>query len=59
MLKFLPAIYPFIFVVISCVITELHARNYRFVRILSERLKFILGTDALPVSPQSSADPPM
>ncbi|CAI8043366.1 hypothetical protein GBAR_LOCUS24059, partial [Geodia barretti] len=43
MFKFLPAIYPFIFVVISCVIMELHARNYRIVKILSERLKTILG----------------
>ena len=43
MFKFLPAIYPFILVVISCVIMELHARNYKIVRILSERLKIILG----------------
>jgi hypothetical protein len=43
MFKFIQAIYPFIFVVISCVIMELHARNYRIVKILSERLKIILG----------------
>ena len=43
MLNFIPAIYPFVLVIISCILMELHARNYRIVKILWRPFKIILS----------------
>ena len=43
MLNFVPAIYPLILVIISCILMELHARNYRIVGILWKPFKGILS----------------
>ena len=43
MLNLLPAIYPLVLVIISCILIELHARNYRIVGILWKPFKIILS----------------
>ena len=43
MLNFVPVIYPLVLVIISCILMELHARNYRIVGIMWKPLKFILS----------------
>ena len=43
MLNFVPAIYPLVLVIISCILMELHARNYRIVGILWKPFKIILS----------------
>ena len=43
MLNLVPAIYPLVLVVISCILMELHARNYRIVGILWKPFKIILN----------------
>ena len=43
LLNFIPVIYPLIVVIISCVLMELHARNYRMVRLLWKPFKIILS----------------
>ena len=43
MLNLVPAIYPLVLVVISCILMELHARNYRIVGILWKPFKIILS----------------
>ncbi|CAI8041757.1 hypothetical protein GBAR_LOCUS23169, partial [Geodia barretti] len=43
MLNFLPAIYLLVLVILSCILIELHARNFAIVRILWKPLNFILS----------------
>ena len=43
MLNFLPGLYSFVLVIISCILTELHTRNYRIVRNLWKPFKMILS----------------
>ena len=43
MLNIVLAIYPLVLVIISCILMELHARNYRIVGILWKPLKIILS----------------
>ena len=43
MLNLVPAIYPLVLVIISCILMELHARNYRIVGILWRPFKVILS----------------
>ena len=43
MLNLVPAIYPLVLVIISCILMELHARNYRIVGILWKPFKIILS----------------
>ena len=43
MLNLVPAIYPLVLVIISCILMELHARNYRLVGILWKPFKMILS----------------
>ena len=43
MLNFVPAIYPLVLVIISCILMELHARNYAIVRIPWKPIKIILS----------------
>ena len=43
MLNFIPAIYPFVLFVTSCILMELHARNYRIVGILWKPFRIILS----------------
>ena len=43
MLNLVPAIYPLVLVIISCILMELHARNYRIVGILWKPFKMILS----------------
>ena len=43
MLNLVPAIYPLFLVIISCILMELHARNYRIVGILWKPFKIILS----------------
>ena len=43
MLDLVPAIYPLVLVIISCILMELHARNYRIVGILWKPFKIILS----------------
>ena len=43
MLDLVPAIYPLVLVIISCILMELHARNYRLVGILWKPFKMILS----------------
>ena len=43
MLNLVPAIYPLVLVIISCIFMELHARNYRIVGILWKPFKIILS----------------
>ena len=43
MLNFIPTVYPFVLVIISCILMELHARNYRIVGILWKPFKIILS----------------
>ena len=43
MLDLVPAIYPLVLVIISCILMELHARNYRLVGILWKSFKIILS----------------
>ena len=43
LLNFIPAIYPLIVVIISCVLMELHARNHRMVRLLWKPFKIIIS----------------
>ena len=43
MLNFLPAIYPLVLVIISCILIDLHARNFTVVRILWKPLNFLLS----------------
>ena len=43
LLNFIPAIYPLIVVIISCLLMELHARNHRIVRLLWRPFKIILS----------------
>ena len=43
MLNLVPAIYPLVLVIISCILMELHARNYRPVGILWKPFKMILS----------------
>ena len=43
MLNLVPAIYPLVLVIISCILMELHARNYRIVGILWKLFKIILS----------------
>ena len=43
MLNLVPAIYPLFLVIISCILMELHARNYRIVGILWKPFKMILS----------------
>ena len=42
MLNLVPAIYPLVLVIISCILMELHARNYRIVGIVWKPFKTIL-----------------
>ena len=42
MLNFIPTLYPFVLVIISCILTKLHGRNYRIVVILWKPFKIIL-----------------
>ena len=42
-LNLVPAIYPLVLVIISCILMELHARNYRLVAILLKPFKTILS----------------
>jgi hypothetical protein len=42
-LNLIPAIYPFVLVIISCILMELHARKYRIVEILWKPFKIILN----------------
>ncbi|CAI8015491.1 hypothetical protein GBAR_LOCUS9592 [Geodia barretti] len=42
-LNLIPAIYPLVLVIISCVLMELHARKYRIVEILWKPFKIILS----------------
>ena len=41
MLKLIPAIYPLVLVIFSCILMELHAKNYRMIGILWKPFKFI------------------
>ena len=43
MLNLVPAIYPLVLVIISCILMELHARNYRIVVILWKPFNIILS----------------
>ena len=43
MLNLVPAIYPLVLVIISCILMELHARNYRIVGILWKPFKILLS----------------
>ena len=43
MLNLVPAIYPLVFVIISCILMELHARNYRIVKFLWKPFNIILS----------------
>ena len=43
MLNLIPAIYPLVLVIISCILMELHARNYRIVGILWKPFKILLS----------------
>ena len=43
MLNLVPAIYPLVLVIISCILMELHARNYRILGILWKPFKIILS----------------
>ena len=43
MLNLVPVIYPFVLVIILCVLMELHARNYRVVGILWKPIKIIFS----------------
>ena len=43
MLNLVPAIYPLVLVIISCILMELHARNCRIVGILWKPFKIILS----------------
>ena len=43
MLNFVPAIYPLVLVIISCILMELHARNYRIVGIVWKPFEIILS----------------
>ena len=43
MLNLVPAIYPLVLVIISCILMELHARNYRIVGILWKSFNIILS----------------
>ena len=43
MLNLVPAIYPLVLVIISCILMELHARNYTIVGILWKPFKIILN----------------
>ena len=43
MLNLVPAIYPLVLVIISCILMELHARNYRIVGILWKPFNIILS----------------
>ena len=43
MLNLVPAIYPLVLVIISCILMELHARNYKIVGILWKPFKMILS----------------
>ena len=43
MLNLIPAIYPLVLVIISCILMELHARNYRIVVILWKPFNIILS----------------
>ena len=43
MLNFVSVIYPLVLVIISCILMELHARNYRIVGILWKPFKIILS----------------
>ena len=43
MLNFVPATYPFVLVIISCILMELHARNCRIVGILWKPFKIVLS----------------
>ena len=43
MLNLVPAIYPLVLVIISCILMELHARNYRIVGILWKPFHIILS----------------
>ena len=45
MLNSVPAIYPLVLVIISCILMELHARNYRIVGILWKPFKNILSKE--------------
>ena len=42
-LNLIPAIYPFVLVIISCILMQLHARKYRIVEILWKPFKIILN----------------
>ena len=42
MLNFVPAVYLFVLVLISCILIELHARNYKIVQILWKLITIIL-----------------
>ena len=43
LLNFVPVMYPLVLVIISCILMELHARNYRIVGILWKPFKMILS----------------
>ena len=43
MLNLIPAIYPLVLAIMSCILMELHARNYRIVGILWKPFKIILS----------------
>ena len=43
MLNLIPAIYPIVLVIISCILMEMHARNYRLVGILWKPFRMILS----------------
>ena len=43
MLNLVPAIYPLVLVIISCILMELHARNYRIVKFLWKPFNIILS----------------
>ena len=43
MLNLVPAIYPLVLVIISCILMELHARNYRILGILWKPFRIILN----------------
>jgi hypothetical protein len=43
MMNFIPTVYPFVLVIITCILMELHARNCRIVGILWKPFKIILS----------------
>ena len=43
MMNYIPAVYPFVLVIVTCILMELHARNYRIVGILWKPFKIILS----------------